>query len=175
MFSFKNKKINVFINKIQYLIIIFFLINTSSTKFISNIIDSEQLLTYDNSSITEECLNGPKKETRMIKYPTFEEYSNNNKYKDSGLAFYTSLYVDTDYHDFGDFMNGRNLIIILFILAIIFLISWIPLIICWKKQVCIFDKCCFYKKYCPIFWHIFTYVLFAAILSFLIVCIIFAE
>ena len=112
---------------------------------------------------------------RLAKYKTFEEYSRANNYKNSGLAFTTSLFVDTDYHDFGDFMDGGNLIIILFILSIFFLLMWIPMICCWRKKVCIFDKHCFENECCTIYWHIITYVLFAAVLSFIIVCIIFSE
>ena len=167
-----------YIKNMKYFILLTFIINFISSQIISNIYSSNQLCslsTYDNRSITKECINGPKKETRILEYRTFDEYISSHSYKHNGLNFYTSLYVDTDYHNFWDFMDGGTIIIILFIIVIIFLIAWIPLICCWKYSCCLYDECCTDKKNLIIFWHIITYTLFGAILSFIIICIIFSE
>ena len=87
----------------KYFILLTFIIIFTSSKIITNIYSSNQLcslLTYDNRSITKECKDGPKKETRMLNYRTFDEYISSNSYKHNGLHFYSSLYVDTDYHNF---------------------------------------------------------------------------
>jgi hypothetical protein len=133
------------------------------------------IATYDNKSVTTECKSGPRKRERILDYRTFDEYLSDHNYKHNGLPFYTSLFVDTDYHNFGDFMDGGMIIVILFILTIILIAAWIPLIFCWKYQCCFFDECCLESRCCIFLWHIITYLLFAAILSFIIVCIIFAE
>ena len=166
----------MFSKKIFSLILTFFTFNFSSSKI--NIYNSNHICSlpiYDNTSIKEECILGPKKKTRILKYSNFEEYINKHNYKHNGLPFYSSLYVDTDFHNFWDFMDGGMVIIILFIIALILLIVWIPFICCWKYNCCIYDECCIDSSCCNIFWHILTYILFAAILSFIIVCIIFAE
>ena len=161
-----------------FIILTFFFINPSLSKILSNIIENNQICsqtTYDNASITEECLNGPKKNTRILDYQTFDQYISSRNYKHNGLPFYSSLFVDTDFHHFWDFMDGGMIMIILFIISIIFFIAWIPMIFCWKFNCCLFDECCTNTKHCRIFWHLLIYILFAAILSFIIVDIIFAE
>ena len=158
-----------FFKTMKYFILLTFFINIYSSN------QECSLLAYDNRSITKECKNGPKKETRVLKYITFDEYISSHSYKHNGLNFYSSLYVDTDYHHFWDFMDGGTIIIILFIIFLIFLIAWIPLICCWKYSCCLYNECCTDSKNLIIFWHIITYLLFGASLSFIIVCIIFAE
>lgn len=178
MLSFINKNLHKLTKNNYFIIFFLILINLSTSKLISNVLVSNNLCsitTYDNKSVTEECINGPRKDTRIIKYSTFEQYISSRNYKQNGLAFYSSLYVDTDYHNLGDFMDGGILIIIFFIIALIFFLAWIPLIFCWRYRVCIFDECCIETRCCFIAWNIITYTLFAAILSFIIVCIIFAE
>ena len=170
-----NKNYSYFI---YFLLLSFFLMNFSLSKIISNNIEINQVCsqaTYDNTSINEECIIGPKKETRILEYETFDQYISSHKYKHNGLPFYTSLFVDTDFHNLKDFLDGGVIIIILFIIAIIFLIAWIPMIFCWKYKCCLFDECCTDKKCCKIFWNILIYFLFTSILSFILVCIIFAE
>ena len=166
-------------NFMQFFIILFlYAINPSLSKIYSNLIEKNQICsqtTYDNTSITEECLNGPKIKTRILEYQTFDQYISSRNYKHNGLPFYTSLLVDTDFHNFWDFMDGGVIIIMLFIISIIFLIAWIPMIFCWKYQYCLFDECCTDTKHCRIFWNLLICLLLAAILSFIIVDIIFAE
>ena len=167
-----------FINKNYFILLTVFLINFSSSKIISNKLETNQICsstTYDNTSVTEECISGPKKEKRILQYSTYEEYMSSRNFKHNGLPFYSSLYVDTDFHDLGDFMDGGMIIIYFFIITLIFLIAWIPMIFCWKYRCCLFDESCTESKNCFIFWNVVTYVIFAAILSFIIVCIIFAE
>ena len=164
------------ISNIILTFILFFILNFSSAKI--NVFESNQicsLTTYDNASITEECIIGPKKKTRILQYATFEQYIDEHNYKHNGLPFYSSLYVDTDFHNFWDFMDGGMVIIVLFSIALILLIAWIPFICCWKYNCCIYDECCIDTLCFNTFWNVLTYILFAAILSFIIVCIIFAE
>ena len=183
MFYFKNSKIpqnrSKFFSPYIYRIIIFFLfIKIISPKTSSYIQTSNQICsitTYDNTSVTEECLDGPKKRSRNIEYTTFNDYMTNHSFKHNGLPFYSSLYVDTDYHNLGDFMNGGMIIYILFLITILLIAAWIPIICCWRYKVCIFDECIIRNNCCFIFWNFFIYILLAAILSFIIVCIIFAE
>ena len=183
MFFFIDEKIpnnkNKFtLNYYSVLYIFFLSFNIITTKTITNVQSSKQICsitTYDNTSVTEECLDGPKKDTRVLEYKTFEDYILDNSFKHNGLAFYSSLFVDTDYHNFGDFMDGGMVIIILFIIALILLIAWIPLICCWKHEVCLFDECCIENQCCFILWNIINYILLAAVLAFIIVSIIFAE
>ena len=183
MFYFKNKKIpqnkSKFISIHIYSFLIFFLfIKIISSKSSSYIKTSNQICsitTYDNTSVTEECLDGPKKRTRNIQYTTFNNYMSDHSFKHNGLPFYSSLYVDTDYHDLGDFMNGGMVIYILFLITIILFAVWIPLLCCWRYKVCIFDECIIRNKGCFILWNFICYFLLAAVLSFIIVCIIFAE
>lgn len=178
MFSIVFTKFPYIKNIKKIIILIFFFVNLSSSITISNIYDSNKvcaITTYDNLSITEECLHGPKKKERILQYKTYDQFISAHHYKHNGLPFYSSFYVDTDFHHFWDFMDGGMTILIVFIITLIFLIAWIPFICCWKYTCCIFDECCIDKKYCIFFWNLLTYLLFAAILSFIIVCIIFAE
>ena len=64
------------------------------------------LTTYDNKSVTDECLDGPSKRNRVVQYRTFANYMSDQSFKSNGLPFYSSLYVDGDAHNLGDFMNG---------------------------------------------------------------------
>ena len=159
------------------LFFLFFLkiISAKSTSFIQTSNQICSMTTYDNTSVTEECLAGPKKRSRNIEYTSFNSYMSDHSFKHNGLAFYSSLYVDTDYHNLGDFMNGGMVIYILFLITIILLVAWIPIICCWKNSVCIFDECIIRNNCCYIFFNFIIYVLLAAIMSFIIVCIIFAE
>jgi len=183
MFFFINKKItkNKAIN-LSYYSLYFFLffisLNIISSKLISNIQTSDQICsitTYDNKSVTEECNNGPKKKTRILEYKNYSDYMSNHTFKENGLPFYSSLYVDTDYHNLGDFMNGGMVIYILFLISIILLIIWIPILCCWKHQSCLFDECIIQNNCCFILWECIVYISLGAVLSFIIVCIIFAE
>ena len=165
--------------EIKIFIIIYILcFNLSTSKLISNRLEQNSLCslsTYDNASVTKECKNGPKKDKRILQYQTFSQYISSNDYKANGLPFYTSFFVDTDLHNFWEFMDGGMYIIIMLIITIIFIIAWIPLIFCWYYKCCLFDDCLTNHKCCFVFWHVLTYTLFAAILSFIIVCIIFSE
>ena len=184
MFFFKNAKNinnnkNKFIpNNTPYFFLFFISFIIITSKSIVNAQSQNQICsikTYDNTSVTEECLDGPKKDTRILEFKTFDSYISDHSYKHNGLNFYTSLFVDTDYHNFGDFMDGGMVIIILFVIAIVLLIAWIPLICCWKYEVCIFDECFIERRCCYIVWNFVNYILLGAVLSFIIVCIIFAE
>ena len=183
MFIFKNKK---FLQKTpkplfyysHNLFLFLFLLNIISIQSISNNQNSEQIClstTYDNTSVTEECHSGPKKRTRILEYSTFNNYISDHSFKHNGLPFYSSLYVDTDYHNLGDFMNGGMVISFLFLITIILIAAWIPIICCWKHEVCIFDECFIPNNCCFILWNFIIYLFLAAILSFIIVAIIFAE
>ena len=157
MFIFINKKL-------PFILIYIFSLTIISNKQISLAEKSSQICsstTYDNTSVTEECLDGPSKRNRIVEYRTFEEYILGHSFKHNGLPFYSSLYVDSDYHNLGDFMNGGMVIYVLLIISIILLAAWIPLICCWKYEVCLFDECFFQNNCCFILWN------------FIIVCIIF--
>ena len=171
MFIFINKKL-------PFILIYIFSLTIISNKQISLAETSSQVCsstTYDNTSVTEECLDGPSKRNRIVEYRTFEEYILGHSFKHNGLPFYSSLYVDSDYHNLGDFMNGGMVIYVLLIISIILLAAWIPLICCWKYEVCLFDECFVQNNCCFILWNFIIYVVLAAVLSFIIVCIIFAE
>jgi len=171
MFIFINKKL-------PFILIYIFSLTIISNKQISLAETSSQICsstTYDNTSVTEECLYGPSKRNRIVEYRTFEEYILDHSFKHNGLPFYSSLYVDSDYHNLGDFMNGGMVIYVLLIISIILLAAWIPLICCWKYEVCLFDECFIQNNCCFILWNFIIYVVLAAVLSFIIVCIIFAE
>ena len=171
MFIFINKKL-------PFILIYIFSLTIISNKQISLAEASSQVCsstTYDNTSVTEECLDGPSKRNRIVEYRTFEEYILGHSFKHNGLPFYSSLYVDSDYHNLGDFMNGGMVIYVLLIISIILLAAWIPLICCWKYEVCLFDECFIQNNCCFILWNFIIYVILAAVLSFIIVCIIFAE
>ncbi len=174
MFSFIYKKFYLSIN-ILFITLLFF--NLTSSKLFSDLLQSStqcSIGNYDNTSITEECISGLKKNYRVLNYRTFELFYSSNNYKHNGLPFYASFYVDTDFHNFWDFMDGGMVIIILLSVSLIFLIAWIPMICCWKYRCCLFDECCTESKCCFIYWNLFAYILFAAILSCLIVCIFFS-
>ena len=178
MFSFLLTKFCYLKNIKKIIILLFFFLNLSSSITTTNNYDSNQvcaITTYDNLSITEECLDGPRKKERILQYKTFDQFISAHHYKHNGLPFYSSFYVDTDFHHFWDFMDGGMTILLEFIIALIIIIAWIPFICCWKYNCCIFDECCIDRNYCIIFWNILTYLLFAAIFSFIIICIIFAE
>ena len=171
MFFFINKKI-------PFISIFILFIPIISYKQISLVETSAQSCastTYDNRSVTEECLDGPSKRTRIVEYRTFDAYILDHSFKHNGLPFYSSLYVDSDYHNLGDFMNGGMVIYVLLIISIILLVAWIPIICCWKYEVCLFDECCIQSNCCFIVWNFIIYVILAAVLSFIIVCIIFGE
>ncbi len=170
------KKIG-FINYNNIFILFILLIFNLSSSVLSETKEQIQtcsLTTFDNTSITEECINGVNKYYRVLNYRTFELFYSSNNYKHNGLPFYASFYVDTDFHNFWDFMDGGMVIIILLSVSLIFLIAWIPMICCWKYRCCLFDECCTESKCCFIYWNLFAYILFAAILSCIIVCIFFS-
>ena len=164
--------------KLPFILIYIFSLTIISNKQISLTETPSQICsstTYDNTSVTEECLDGPSKRNWIVEYRTFEEYILGHSFKHKGLPFYSSLYVDSDYHNLGDFMNGGMVIYVLLIISIILLAAWIPLICCWKYEVCLFDECFIQNNCCFILWNFIIYVVLAAVLSFIIVCIIFAE
>ena len=101
---------------------------------------------YDKKEIQEECEDGPNSYDRILKYTSFRNYILDHSYHSNGLNYVTSLFVDSDTHHFGNFMNDGVGMIILYII-----------------------DCCI------IFWHILTYFLAAAILSFIIVVLCFGE
>ena len=125
MFYFKNKihqNPKLFSIHIYSYLIFLFIIKTISSKSSSYIQTPNQICsitTYDNTSVTEECFDGPKKRSRNIEYTTFNNYISDHSFKHNGLPFYSSLYVDTDYHNLGDFMNGGMVIYILLLITII--------------------------------------------------------
>ena len=130
---------------------------------------------YDKKEIQEECEDGPNSYDRILKYGTFLFYISDHDYHSNGLNYVTSLFVDSESHHFGNFMNDGVGMIILYIIDGLMLISWVPLLFCWRKRCCIFDECLYEDDCCIIFWHILTYFLAAAILSFIIVVLCFGE
>ena len=170
MFFFIKKQISFFL-----LILLFCQTKCKDISFAESVNQICSLTTYDNKSVTDECLAGPSKKTRILNYQTFESYIQDHSFKENGLAFYSSLYVDTDFHNFGDFMNSGMVIYVLIIISIVLLAVWIPIICCWKHEVCLFDECCIRNNCCFILLNIFIYIILVAILSFIIVGIIFAE
>jgi hypothetical protein len=131
--------------------------------------------TYSKSQIQEECNDGPSSYDRVLKYNSFSRYISAHDYHTNGLNYVTSLFVDSDTHHFGNFMNDGASMIILYIIDGLMLLGWIPILICWRKRCCIFDDCLYENDCCVIFWHILTYFLAAAIFSFLIVVLCFGE
>lgn len=129
---------------------------------------------HDKQSIKKECSDAPSYD-RMLDYKTFDEYTLDHLYDNDGLRFFASLYLDTNSHDFGDFFSNRTGIIILIVIAGIFIILWLPILFCWKERCGIFDDCINDTKCCYIFWNFLTYLLFAAVFSFIIVCIVFGT
>jgi hypothetical protein len=130
---------------------------------------------YSKSDIENECSYGPSSYDRILKYSTFSNYIGNHDYHSNGLNYVTSLLVDSSTHHFGNFMNDGVGMIILYIIDGLFLLAWIPILCCWKKRCCLFDDCLYDNDCCLIFWHILTYFLAAAILSFLIVVLCFGA
>ena len=130
---------------------------------------------YSKSEIQEECDDGPSSYDRILKYSSFQNYINNHDYHSNGLNYVTSFFVDSDTHHFGNFMNDGVGMIILYIIDGLLILGWIPLLCCWKKRCCLFDECLYEDDCCIIFWHILTYFLAAAILSFLIVVLCFGK
>ena len=130
---------------------------------------------YSKSEIQDECDYGPNSYERVLKYSSFSSYISNHDYHSNGLNYVTSLFVDTDSHHFGNFMNDGVGMIILYIIDGLLLIGWIPLLCCWKKRCALFDECLYEDDCCNIFWHILTYFLAAAIFSFLIVVLCFGK
>ena len=130
---------------------------------------------YSRSDIQTECNKGPNSYDKVLKYPTFQNYITDHSYHSNGLNYVTSLFVDSDTHHFGNFMNDGVGMIILYIIDGLMLIGWVPLLICWKKRCLLFDDCLYEDDCCIIFWHILTYFLAAAMLSFLIVVLCFGR
>ena len=130
---------------------------------------------YKKTDIQEECNDGPGSYDRILKYNTFYGYISNHDYHNNGLNYVTSLFVDSETHHFGNFMNDGVGMIILYIIDGLMLLGWIPLLCCWKKRCCLFDECLSHDDCCIIFWHILTYFLAAAMLSFIIVVLCFGE
>ena len=130
---------------------------------------------YSKADIQEECNDGPSSYDRILKYSSYSNYISSHSYHSNGLNYVTSLFVDSSSHHFGNFMNDGVGMIILYIIDGLLLICWIPLLCCWHKRCCLFDECLYEDDCCIIFWHILTYILAAAILSFLIVVLCFGA
>ncbi len=131
--------------------------------------------TYSKSEIQDECDDGPSTYERILKYSTYASYISSHSYHTNGLNYVTSLFVDSETHHFGNFMNDGVGMIILYIIDGLLLLGWVPLLICWKQRCALFDNCLYEDDCCLIFWHILTYFLAAAILSFLIVVLCFGA
>ena len=130
---------------------------------------------YIKSDIKDECDYGPSSYDRLLSYKSFSNYISSHSYHSNGLNYVTSLLVDDETHNFGNFMNDGVGMIILYIIDGLMLLGWIPLLCCWRKRCCLFDECLYADECCVLFWHILTYFLSAAILSFLIVVLCFGE
>ena len=130
---------------------------------------------YSKADVQEECNNGPSSFDRILKYSSYSNYISSHNYHSNGLNYVTSLLVDSDSHHFGNFMNDGAGMIILYIIDGLLLLGWAPLLCCWKKRCCIFDDCLYENECCIIFWHLLTYILAAAILSFIIVVLCFGA
>ena len=113
--------------------------------------------------------------TKCEHYNTFGNYITYHDYHSNGLNYITSLLVDSDTHHYGNFINDCAAMIILLILGGLILISWIPLLYCWRKRCCIFGNCLYEDDCCIVFWHIITYFFAAAIFSFIIVVLVFGT
>ena len=129
--------------------------------------------TFSRSNVDSECKSDLGNYQKVLKYNSFSSYINAQSFKTSGLNYHASLFVDSEYHDFGDFVSGG--IIILIIVAIIIILAWIPLLCCWRKRCCLYDECLVEDECCKVFWHVISYVLAAIILSFLFVCVCFGD
>ena len=137
--------------------------------------DTCAITSYSKSDIQEECNDGPSSYDRILRYKSLVGYISNHNYHSNGLNYVTSLLVDSETHHFGNFMNDGVGMIILYIIDGLLLIGWIPLLYCWKKRCCLFGECLYEDDCCIIFWHILTYFLAAAILSFIIVVLCFGA
>ena len=131
--------------------------------------------TYSKSDLQEECDNGPSSYDRVLKYSSYSSYISSHSYHTNGLNYVTSLFVDSNSHHYGNFMNDGVGMIILYIIIVLLIIGWIPLLLCFRKRCCLFDDCFYGNDCCKIFWHILTYFLAAAILSFLLVVLGFGR
>ena len=130
---------------------------------------------YSKSDIQVECNKGPSSYKRKLQYSSFSHYISSHSYHSNGLNYVTSWFVDSKTHHFGNFMNDGAGMIILFIIDGLLLVGWVPLLLCWKKRCCLFDDCLYEDDCCVIFWHVLTFVLAAAILSFTIVVLCFGA
>ena len=130
---------------------------------------------YSKTDIQEECNDGPSSYDRILAYNSFSSYISAHDYHTNGLHYVTSLLVDSETHHFGNFMNDGAGMIILYIIDGLMLLGWIPIFCCWRKRCVIFDDCLYGSDCCVIFWHILTYFLAAANLSFLIVVLVFGA
>ena len=131
--------------------------------------------TYSRSDVQEECDNGPSSYNRVLKYNSYSNYISSHSYHTNGLNYVTSLFVDNNSHHFGNFMNDGVGMIILYIIIVLLIIGWLPILLCFCKRCCLFDDCFYGDDCCIIFWHILTYFLAAAILSFLLVVLGFGK
>lgn len=130
---------------------------------------------YDKDGVSTECAKGPKNYNFEYKYTAFSAYINAHSYHSNGLSYVTSLFVDDEYHGFGNFMNDGAGMIILIIITGLMILAWVPMIFCWIKRFCIYDDCTNEDSCCRIFWVVITIIFWAACLSFIIVCIVFGE
>ena len=130
---------------------------------------------YSKSQIQDECSYGPSSYDRILAYNSFSSYISGHDYHTNGLNYVTSLLVDSETHNFGNFMNDGAGMIILYIIDGLMLLGWVPIFCCWRKRCVIFDDCLYGNDCCVIFWHILTYFLAAANLSFLIVVLVFGK
>ena len=69
---------------------------------------------YSKSQIQDECSYGPSSYDRILAYNSFSSYISGHDYHTNGLNYVTSLLVDSETHNFGNFMNdGAGMIILL--------------------------------------------------------------
>ena len=179
LISFTNcslsKDINNNIDKVFSLLKNNFNIKEKNNSFLRLLAYTCATTSYSKSDIKEECDDGPSSYDRILKHLTFSNYISSHSYHSNGLNYVTSLFVDDETHHVGNFMNDGVGMIILYIIDCLIIIGWIPLLCCWRKRCCLFDECIYQNECCVIFWHILTYFLAAAILSFLIVVLCFGE
>ena len=131
------------------------------------------ITTFSRSNVDSECENDLGNYQKILGYNSFSSYINAQSFKTSGLNYHVSLFVDSEYHDFGDFLSIG--LVILIIVAIIIILAWVPLLCCWRKRCCLYDECLVEDECCKIFWHVITYILAVIILTFLIVCVCFGD
>ena len=129
---------------------------------------------YDNNKISNDCTKDPDTYKRITSYDSFTSFLNAYSYHSNTIEYIASLLVDDSYHGFNNMLkNGAGMIILIIIAGLIF-IGWIPIMCCWKKSYCMFHRCAT-KNDCILFWLIMSFIFFAAVLSFIIVCIIFGT